>query len=147
MGRRLVRMSVKRLPMQTMTIDPADIQPTQTRLLVSRYELPEVISEVEGPDGETVEIVTAEAWRRDRSQSIWNVVAVGPDVNRVLREEGVVIQIHEDYDGDVRDSGLVEPGDIIETGAWTHVPLGDERHYFVLAESIRVIHKWETNDD
>lgn len=121
-------------------IDPDTIEPLGTRLFVQRYELPETVVSGTRDDGSEYEIVTPEAWRRDRSLSVWEVLKVGPEADEAFRAGGGGIKVHDSYEGHVHEA--FEVGDIIETAAWTHVPLGNDKNYFVLAESVTVLHKY-----
>lgn len=103
------------------TVDPTQLRPLGTRIIVRKYELPEKIGQ----------IVVPEAWRKDRSLQVFEVVKTTSKANRALGIE-------------------LTPDDIVETRrSWEMLahPALPEDHYFLDATDISGVHQWDKEEE
>lgn len=103
-----------------MTVDPQNLRPLGTRIIVRKYELPEKIGSIHVP----------EAWRGDRSLQVFEVVKTTEKANAALGIE-------------------LTPDDIVETRrSWEMVshPQLPEDHYFLNAEDVASIYPWNEEE-
>jgi hypothetical protein len=121
-------------------IDIDNLQPYGDRLIVTRYQKPETVKG----------IIIPEAYRGDRSQTLWELVKWNePQARDSLFKEGVVIIGWEEVKADLStaDGIPLRVGMIVQTLAWSQTDLGDGKHFSVEPKNVRALHVWEAEDD
>lgn len=112
--------------------------PLDTRLIVRRYEKPDKMRYG------SLELHVPKEYRKDRSQSVWEVVSVGKRVDEASLGNCAV----RTYHGLERDEPpWVREGDIVETQPWVQNDYGDDEHFYVFAKDIKIIHVWREEGD
>ena len=103
-------------------------RPCGDKIIVTRYTLPEKVGS----------IILPEAFRGDRTQTLWELVAWNePQARDSLFEYGIVILDHEGGEcalitelSTAASIPLYE-GMIVQTTAWSQIDLGDGKHFVI----------------
>jgi len=119
-------------------------RPYADKLIVTRYQKPDSIHG----------IIIPEAYRGDRSQTLWELVAWNePQARNSLFKHGIVILDHEGGNcalvTELSTAAAIPlyEGMIVQTKAWSQIDLGDGKHFIIEAQNVNALHVWEVEDE